>query len=79
VLQVDQQTTIDFSLHPLGVITTVEVRTATPLLDRKSASLGTSRHQRVRARHSAMRGHPKCAGREPPRRILKRFLRSRCC
>ena len=25
VLQVDQQTTIDFTLHPLGVITTVEV------------------------------------------------------
>src|SRR3974390_336997 len=28
VLQVDQQTTIDFELHPLGVITTVEVTTA---------------------------------------------------
>jgi len=41
VLQVDQQTTIDFTLHPLGVITTVEVTTAAPLLDTESASLGT--------------------------------------
>src|ERR1035437_1759124 len=40
VLQVDQQTTIDFTLHPLGVITTVEVTTAAPLLDTESASLG---------------------------------------
>ena len=30
VLQVDQQTTIDFTLHPLGLITTVEVTTAVP-------------------------------------------------
>ena len=41
VLQVDQQTTIDFELHPLGVITTVEVTTAAPLLDTESATLGT--------------------------------------
>src|SRR5437588_11730709 len=41
VLQVSQQTTIDFMLHPLGVITTVEVSTAAPLLDTESASLGT--------------------------------------
>lgn len=41
VLQVDQQTTIDFTLHPLGVITTVEVTQAAPLLDTESASLGT--------------------------------------
>ena len=41
VLQVDQQTTIDFTLHPLGVITTVEVTTAAPLLDTESAALGT--------------------------------------
>jgi hypothetical protein len=41
VLQVDQQTTIDFTMHPLGVITTVEVTTAAPLLDTESASLGT--------------------------------------
>src|SRR5712691_3984269 len=41
VLQVSQQTTIDFTLHPLGVITTVEVSTAAPLLDTESASLGT--------------------------------------
>lgn len=41
VLQVDQQTTIDFELHPLGVSTTVEVTEAAPLLDTESASLGT--------------------------------------
>src|SRR5438270_8434419 len=41
VLQVDQQTTIDFTLHPLGVITTVEVSEAAPLLDTESASIGT--------------------------------------
>jgi hypothetical protein len=41
VLQVAQQTTLDFTLHPLGVITTVEVTTAAPLLDTESASLGT--------------------------------------
>src|SRR5438552_7884680 len=40
-LQVDQQTTLDFPLHPLGVITTVEVTTAAPLLDTESAALGT--------------------------------------
>ncbi|PYX49475.1 MAG: hypothetical protein DMG76_37325 [Acidobacteria bacterium] len=40
-LQVDQQTTLDFTLHPLGVITTVEVTTAAPLLDTESAALGT--------------------------------------
>jgi carboxypeptidase family protein/TonB-dependent receptor-like protein len=41
VLQVDQQTTIDFELHPLGVITTVEVTSAAPLLDTENSSLGT--------------------------------------
>ncbi len=41
VLQVDQQTTIDFELHPLGVITTVEVTSAVPLLDTENSSLGT--------------------------------------
>ena len=41
VLQVDQQTTIDFELHPLGVITTVEVTQAAPLLDTESAAFGT--------------------------------------
>src|SRR5450759_2283244 len=41
VLQVDQQTTIDFELHPPGVITTVEVTSAAPLLDTENASLGT--------------------------------------
>jgi hypothetical protein len=41
VLQVDQQTTIDFLLHPLGTITTVEVTTAAPLLDTESAAIGT--------------------------------------
>src|SRR5450759_2906438 len=41
ILQVDQQTTIDFELHPLGAITTVEVISAPPLLDTENASLGT--------------------------------------
>src|SRR5437773_1946927 len=41
VLQVAQQTTIDFTLHPPGLITTVEVTTAAPLLDTENASLGT--------------------------------------
>ncbi len=41
VLQVDQQTSIDFELHPLGVITTVEVTQAAPLLDTESAAIGT--------------------------------------
>ena len=41
VLQVDQQTTIDFTMHPLGVITTVEVTEAAPLLDTESAAIGT--------------------------------------
>src|SRR5437588_9062924 len=41
VLQVAQQTTIDFTLHPPGLITTVEVTTAAPLLDTESAALGT--------------------------------------
>jgi len=41
VLQVDQQTTIDFELHPLGVTATIEVTEAAPLLDTESANLGT--------------------------------------
>ena len=41
VLQVDQQTTIDFTLHPLGVITTVEVTEAAPLLDTENAAMST--------------------------------------
>jgi hypothetical protein len=41
VLQVDQQTTVDFTLAPAGVNMTVEVTQAAPLLDSESASLGT--------------------------------------
>ncbi len=41
VLQVDQQTTVDFVLHPLGVSETMEVSAAAPLLDTESATLGT--------------------------------------
>src|SRR5205809_7912377 len=41
VLQVAQQTTIDFTLHPSGLITTVEVTTAAPLMDTENAALGT--------------------------------------
>src|SRR5215472_14226647 len=41
VLQIDQQTTIDFTLQPHGAIETVEVTEAAPLLDTESAALGT--------------------------------------
>src|SRR5579863_10357581 len=41
VLQVDQQTTVDFVLHPLSVNETMEVTTTAPLLDTESATLGT--------------------------------------
>src|SRR5919198_13099 len=41
VLQVDQQTSIDFSLKPPGVIATIDVTTAAPPLDTESASIGT--------------------------------------
>ncbi len=41
VLQVDQQTTINFALSPAGVVTTIEVTQAAPLLDTESAALGT--------------------------------------
>ena len=41
VLQVDQQTTINFELRPSGMATTVEVTSAPPLLDTENASVGT--------------------------------------
>jgi hypothetical protein len=41
VLQVDQQTTVDFVLHPMGVSQTMEVTETAPLLDTESATLGT--------------------------------------
>ena len=41
VLQVDQQTTLNFELRPRGMATTVEVTTAPPLLDTESAAVGT--------------------------------------
>jgi hypothetical protein len=41
VLQVDQQTSVDFVLHPLSVSETVEVTQTAPLLDTDSATLGT--------------------------------------
>jgi hypothetical protein len=41
VLQVDQQTTVDFILHPLSVNETMEVTETAPLLDTESATLGT--------------------------------------
>jgi hypothetical protein len=41
VLQVDQQTTVDFVLHPLSVSETMEVTETAPLLDTESATLGT--------------------------------------
>lgn len=41
VLQVDQQTSVDFVLHPVGVSETMEVTETAPLLDTDSATLGT--------------------------------------
>src|SRR5215475_8038424 len=41
VLQVDQQTSMDFSLKPPGVLATIEVTAATPQLDTESAAIGT--------------------------------------
>lgn len=41
VLQVDQQTTVDFTLHPLGVNESIEVTQTAPLMDTESATLGT--------------------------------------
>lgn len=41
VLAVSQQATLNFTLKPLGVLTTVEVTTAAPLLDTESAAIGT--------------------------------------
>src|ERR1017187_9942955 len=41
VLQVDQQTSADFVLHPLGVSESIEVKQTAPLMDTESATLGT--------------------------------------
>src|SRR5579863_369445 len=41
VLQVDQQTSVNFVLRPLGVSETIEVTQTAPLLDTESATLGT--------------------------------------
>ncbi len=41
VLQVDQQTSVDFVLHPLGVNESIEVTQTAPLLDTDSATLGS--------------------------------------
>jgi hypothetical protein len=41
VLQVDQQTSVDFLLHPLTVSETMEVTETAPLLDTENATLGT--------------------------------------
>jgi hypothetical protein len=41
VLQVDQETTVDFVLHPLSVNESMEVSATAPLLDTESATLGT--------------------------------------
>jgi hypothetical protein len=42
VLQVAQQTTVDFVMHPSTVSETMEVTTTAPLLDTESATLGTN-------------------------------------
>ena len=41
VLQVNQQTTVDFSLKPPGIHETLEVTAAPPTLDTESAAIGT--------------------------------------
>src|ERR1700728_1468809 len=41
VLQVDQQTSVDFVLHPLSVSESIEVTQMAPLMDTESATLGT--------------------------------------
>ena len=41
VLQVDQQTSVDFVLHPMSVSETMEVTETAPLLDTESATLGS--------------------------------------
>ena len=41
VLQVDQQTSVDFVLKPVSVSETMEVTTTAPLLDTENATLGT--------------------------------------
>jgi hypothetical protein len=41
VLQVDQETSVDFVLHPVGVSETMEVTETAPLLDTESATIGT--------------------------------------
>jgi hypothetical protein len=41
VLQVDQQTSVNFVLHPRGVTQTMEVTETAPLLDTGNATLGT--------------------------------------
>src|SRR5579859_1297428 len=41
VLQVDQQTTVDFLLHPSAASETMEVTETAPLLDTESATLGS--------------------------------------
>jgi hypothetical protein len=41
VLQVDQQTSVNFLLHPLSVSQTMEVTETAPLLDTDNATLGT--------------------------------------
>jgi len=41
VLQVSQQTTIDFTLRPPGVLATIEVTESLPTLDTESAAIGT--------------------------------------
>src|SRR5690242_9592311 len=41
VLAVNQQTTLNFTLHPLGTTETMTVTEAAPLLDTESAAIGT--------------------------------------
>ena len=62
VLQVDQQTTIDFDLHPLGVITTVEVTDCGAAARHGERRDWNRCEQRIRARHPAVRPQHVWAG-----------------
>ena len=50
VLQVDQQTTVDFVLHPLGVSETIEVTQTAPLDGHRECDSGHGHQQRICAR-----------------------------
>ena len=62
VLQVDQQTSIDFELPRSGVIIMVKVTEAAPLLDTESAAIGTDVTNKYVRRYPAVRSRPVSVG-----------------